>query len=215
MKITLFGASGKVGQQVIKQAASRGHSVQAVVRKPMKGTFDNGVSFQRLNNFEDVDKLQKICENSDAVISCIGPQRSNPSNPWSEILTPNDFMDKFSNALIQSIITTDKRLVFLSAAGVGDSLEIMNPILKFVFFNSNVGISYKDLGKMESNVKNSDLNWTIVRPTTLSSLEMIKPIKHTDHYGLFNNITRASVAQFLLDCAESSNFLRECPIIKN
>ncbi|WP_367646718.1 NAD(P)H-binding protein [Ruegeria arenilitoris] len=59
------------------------------------------------------------------------------------------------------------------------------------------------------------MNWTIVRPVTLTSAEKTGSIRLTDRYGLSHTISRSSVASFFLDCTESSKFMQELPTIQN
>ena len=38
MKLALFGASGTLGQRILREALSRGHTVSAIVRDPSRIT---------------------------------------------------------------------------------------------------------------------------------------------------------------------------------
>jgi uncharacterized protein YbjT (DUF2867 family) len=75
-------------------------------------------------------------------------------------------------------------------------------VLRFVFDHSTVGLEYKDLARMEDQVERSNLDWTIVRPVTLTTGQLTNKVKICSHYGLIDSISRADVASFLLRCLE-------------
>ncbi len=66
MKIALIGATGNVGQRLVKEAVSRGHEVTAVTRNPDAAKTD-GVTATACDLHDD-DKLAAIIKNHDAVI---------------------------------------------------------------------------------------------------------------------------------------------------
>ena len=113
-------------------------------------------------------------------------------------------MECFSRALIEAMtsIGMPKRFVVVSAAGVGTSAPLMHPVLRFVFSHSNVGLAYRDLARMEEEIERSKLDWTIVRPVTLTTGRLKGEVKFCSRFGLSNSISRADVAAFLLRCLE-------------
>jgi len=169
-----------------------------------------------LSDFSDVASLSRLISGMDAVVSCLGPKRENPQNPWSKPTTPLDFMERFSAALIQAM-TADgmpKRLIVISAAGVGSSEPVMHPLLRFVFQHSNVGLSYKDLAAMEANIQRSELDWCIVRPVTLTTGPLTGLERPCDRYKLTSSISRADVAHFILSWIGQPNGTpRQAPMI--
>jgi uncharacterized protein YbjT (DUF2867 family) len=55
---------------------------------------------------------------------------------------------------------------------------------------------------MEDQVERSGLEWTIVRPVTLTNGQLAKKVNVCSRYGLMDSISRADVANFLLRCLE-------------
>ncbi|HYZ36486.1 MAG TPA: NAD(P)H-binding protein, partial [Pseudonocardiaceae bacterium] len=75
MKITVFGATGGIGGQVMRQALSAGHQVTAVVRDPAR--FDvrhRALDVATVPDLTDTDALRPTLKDSDAAISGIGPR---------------------------------------------------------------------------------------------------------------------------------------------
>ncbi len=138
------------------------------------------------------------------VVSCVGPRRRIPRNPWSEVISPLDLMEKFSSGLIEAMTEKSiKRIIVVSAAGVGSSFSAMHPFIRLVFGHSNIGLGYLDLGKMEENLEKSSLDWTAVRPVTLTPGRLTGNERICDRFGLTSLISRSDVAHFLLKCVES------------
>ena len=219
MKVVIFGASGGVGKHVVEQALRSGLLARAVYRTASTGSLvpaQPNLEVKYLENFFDSQALAEVIDGVDAVISCLGPRRKNPRNPWSKVTSPLDLMECFSKALIQAMTNTGmpKRLAVVSAAGVGPSAPLMHPVLRFVFGHSNVGLGYRDLARMEEQIEQSSLDWIIVRPVTLTTGPLTSKVKLCSRYGLTNSISRADVAAFLLQRLEApSNMDSRTPMI--
>src|SRR3989442_140118 len=74
MKITVLGATGGVGGEVVKQALDRGWHVTAVVRDPARLKLPAHVVVAGLHEQE---KLTAAVEGPDAVISALGSRDGN------------------------------------------------------------------------------------------------------------------------------------------
>src|SRR5688500_1592863 len=75
MRITVFGASGHIGGEMVRQAAAAGHEVTAVVRAGPADPPD-GVEVARVPDLTVVEALLPVVEGADAVVSGIGPRGS-------------------------------------------------------------------------------------------------------------------------------------------
>lgn len=204
MKLVVFGASGGVGKHVVEQALHKEHSVRAVYRAASTARPQHNLEAVSLSDFFGGQALSEAIVGADAVISCLGPRRDHPKNPWSKVISPLDLMECFCEALIEAMTQIDmpKRFVVVSAAGVGTSAPLMHPVLRFVFGHSNVGLAYRDLARMEEQIERSKLDWTIVRPVTLTTGPLNGEVKFCSRFDLSNSISRADVAAFLLRCVE-------------
>jgi putative NADH-flavin reductase len=77
MKIALIGATGFVGQEVRKEAVSRGHVVTALVRNPGKVENLDGVTAVEADALNTADLAAKL-EGHDIVVSAYNPGWNNP-----------------------------------------------------------------------------------------------------------------------------------------
>ena len=71
MKIVIFGASGKVGRVVVRQALDRGYDVVAFVHKNNPFGDDARVQVFQGNIYSGEDVINTIT-GCDAVVSCLG-----------------------------------------------------------------------------------------------------------------------------------------------
>ncbi|MEO5324236.1 NAD(P)H-binding protein [Mesorhizobium sp. CC13] len=112
MKIALIGASGFVGGAVLKEAASRGHKVTAIVRKPEKVAKLDGVDAVKAD-ITDADALNAAIAGSDVVVSAF-------NGGWGD---PEIYDKHFagSKAIAAAATAAGKRIVVIGGAG---SLEI-------------------------------------------------------------------------------------------
>jgi putative NADH-flavin reductase len=204
MKLVVFGASGGVGSRVVQQALEKDYAVRGVYRSSSTPLLAPNLAVAYVSDFFDRGALAEVIAGADAVISCLGARRKHPKNPWSKVTSPLDLMERFSKGLIEAMtaLATPKRLAIVSAAGVGASARLVHPALLFVFQHSTVGLEYKDLARMEDQVERSNLDWTIVRPVTLTNGRLTNRVQLCSRYGLTDSISRADVASFLLRSLE-------------
>ena len=101
-----------------------------------------------------------------------------------------------------------KRIVSVSASGVGDSWNDMFLIVRWLIRYSNIWKAYEDHDRQEQILRQSALDWTIVRPVMLND-------KDSDEYKAVigkpsgGSISRKGVAKFILDSLKSEKYVKE------
>jgi len=216
-RILLLGATGRTGKEVLYQALDRGYPISALVRDGRKIEFES----PQLNIIEGDTRLpadlNKAIEGCGAVISCLNISRKSDF-PWSPLRTPENFL----SLTMRSLINTCKehrvnRLIFTSAWGVGDSRPYTPGWFAWFIDNSNLSAAYMEHERQEAMVRNSGLNWTIIRPVGLVNRKNPKPVKY-----IFNNegkptltISRRDTARFILDTLEDQAFYNTIPVISS
>ncbi len=206
MKIGLFGATGRTGRQVLEKALEAGHQIFALVRSPEKldNTADALTVVQGdMTNRADVEKT---VADVDVVIMAAGPVKGSPI----EMLTSS------ATNIVESIKAAGrKRLVWLTGAGVLDerdgkafSRTIVRGMMKLA-----AGKMLKSSEEAYQIIKNSGLDYTVVRPPMLSdepggvnltgSYTPPKPIP----------VGRGDLASFLLRAATADEWINESPLV--
>jgi uncharacterized protein len=115
MKIAVFGATGNIGQRVVKEALRRGHQVIGVVRDPRAVQApDPGVTLRR-GDATDARSVAEIARDADVVVSAISPRPNARGLAAPSLVTA-------ARALISGLRDSGtKRLLVAGGAG---SLEI-------------------------------------------------------------------------------------------
>jgi nucleoside-diphosphate-sugar epimerase len=199
MLVTVLGASGLLGQEVVARARDADLRVRAVWRRNPAAPVP-GVEISIAGDLLDVQALRRVTRDADVVFSAVGLRRARPWNPWSSLLSPPDLCQRLAEALDAALAGRAPRLVVTSAAGVGDSRARMSPILRVLCDHSKIGIAYRDLASMEAVLESSGRDCLIVRPTTLTS-GRAAAWRMAGRYSLLSHISRRAVADFMVDRA--------------
>ncbi|GHG18946.1 MULTISPECIES: NAD(P)-dependent oxidoreductase [Amycolatopsis] len=196
MRITVLGATGGVGGEVVKQALDRGWDVTAVVRDPAKLPLP--ATEVVVAGFADHDKLTAAVAGRDAVISAVGSRDRGPTTVCVD----------GARAAIEA---GAKRLLVVSASGMhteGDGFftrSLVKPLL-----NTFLKHGWADMLAMEAVVEATDLDWTIVRPPMLlDGPRTGKVASRLDGNVRRFTIRRADVAAYLLDAVADPTLIRQ------
>jgi nucleoside-diphosphate-sugar epimerase len=172
MRLTVVGASGGIGREVVRQGLDAGHEVTAVVR-------ESAGSSAAIRDWEKVpagrtgrlkvavvdslsaDALAGAVRGRDAVAVAIGP-RGRTSDPTIK--------SRGVRSVVQAMQATGvRRIVAVSAAPLfaeGPLLyrRVVRPLLWAAFRTH-----YADLRAMEEVLAGSGTDWTVVRPPKLTN----------------------------------------------
>jgi putative NADH-flavin reductase len=196
MKVTVFGSTGRIGEQVVRQALDAGHKVTAVVRDPSRlAVSHSALEVVAVPGLTDPEMLRPALEGSDAAISGVGP-RGRKDGPVASSATRGILRAMDASGV--------RRLVVVSAVPVGPVPEgesFVNRRLLLPFISAFARDVYADLAAMEDEIRRSTTQWTIVRPPKLNN----KPLTGKYRTCVGGNvprgysISRADVAHVMLE----------------
>lgn len=213
MRLIVFGASGQCGRILVELATAAGHTVSAQVREGADYTPPAGVRVHRGDPL-DAAFVAAAIAGHDHVASGLGLRRKNPANPWSPLISPPDFSSRTAAHIIAGMQAAGvRRVVAISAAGVGDSAPRMNWLMRFLVARSNVGVAYRDLAVMEALYAASGLDWQTPRPTRLKDGAATGRVIEQDAFPMTAAITRADVAAYVLAQLQAPVFASRTPTI--
>jgi putative NADH-flavin reductase len=109
-----------------------------------------------------------------------------------------------------------RRFISQSSLGVGDSRTNLNFYWKHIMFGLLLRKAYADHGKQEQYIRESSLDWTIVRPGALKE----GPLTNTYRHGfgptvrdITLEISIADTADFMVQQIEDTTYLSGTPAL--
>ncbi len=212
MKLTILGATGGVGRELVTQGLERGHTLTALVRPSTSASLDPRVRVVHGEVYRS-EGLDDALASADAVLCALGMKRKNPKNPWSKNTSPDDFMKVSTGHIIEAMKRAGvSRIVAVSAAGVGDSRARLNLVMRFFLATTMIGTAYRDLEEMELLLAESGLDWHAPRPTRLTWKSNGR-VEVTERFGANDSIGRSDVARWILDAIETPDVRERTPQI--
>jgi putative NADH-flavin reductase len=190
MRLTIFGATRNTGKHVMEQALAAGHEVIAVARNPAAITLEHDCLHLVKGDVVEFPTIQSAVRGSDAVISTIGVTGNAPTTLYSE---------GTANIIRAMEMASVRRLICLSASGLDPGpwwqQHLAKPLLWAMFKHG-----YSDMLVMESIVKQSDLDWTIIRPPRLTDGARTDHVHEAINQQLKRGwkISRADLAAYIL-----------------
>ncbi|MFG2709728.1 NAD(P)-dependent oxidoreductase [Streptomyces goshikiensis] len=166
MRLTVFGATGGVGREVVRQALEAGHEVTAVVRDParLRSPAHDRLRVAVVRDLTDEDALLPVLAGRDAVISALGPA-NNKQARLAPVTGP---------ALRSIVAAMDRagvsRLSAVSAAPLAPDTRGDGALTRLVLYpilRRALRDLYADLAVMEAEIAASGTRWTVVRPPRL------------------------------------------------
>jgi len=202
MRVLVLGATGSVGRLVVEEALVRGHDVTALVRHPEKiGTLAIRVRPVR-GDALDASAVSGAVAGQHAVIYVLGAGNVRQTTLFSE-----------STKILLKAMTDHvvRRLICVTGVGAGETKGhggFLYDRILYPLFTKGI---YADKDIQEGLIRQSGLDWTIVRPASFRSLTPDGPLQVvTDFEGVtLTKISRSEVAKFLVDELEQNGHLRQ------
>jgi putative NADH-flavin reductase len=197
MKLIIFGATGGTGLALIEQGLAAGHEVTAFTRR----AFDTRARIV-VGDIFDSASVAGAMTGHDVALSCLG------TRPWRHV--------DICSLGTANIVSTMKqggvrRLIAMSSQGVGDSR--LGPVAR-VMAALVIRKSLRDKRVMEDQLAASDVDWIVVRPGLLTNG---KPRGRwrtaVDNSIRGGFIARADVAAFMLQQLDSTEWLKQRPVL--
>lgn len=206
-KIALFGASGKTGQQFLNQALTKGYQIKALVRNP-QAISQQSPNLQLIRgdvlNPQDVERT---VEDTDLVVSLFGHVKGSPE--WLQTRgTENIISSMKTNGL--------KRIISLSGGGLPfekDQPKFADKMIRTIM-KIAVPKVLNDAVRHAEVLKASGLEWIIVRGPRLTDGEKRNQYR-VGWVGVdaSTQISRADLADFILNQVEDSRFVGQMPFV--
>lgn len=208
MKVIVFGATGTVGIEIVKQALEKGYAVTAFVRNPEKREQLKHKNLSIYNgDVTNLNDVEKAIQNHDAVICALGDGKTGKIRAIGT--------QHIINAMNKLAI---KRFICQSTLGMGESYGNLNFIWKHIMFGMLLKKAFQDHQLQEQYILDSELDYTLVRPSALTDGAVTNAYKagfDGKYKKLGLKITRTDVADFMLRQLENDEYIKKAVSISN
>jgi putative NADH-flavin reductase len=213
MNVTIFGATGFSGKEILQEALAQNYKVTILVRS------FSVVNIQHPNlniiqgNVLNRDDVAKCLTNQNAVIQCLGIGGKGDGKPTT-------FISNATKIIVEEMEKQKvPRLIAMSNIGAGNSVAFQPKIFtKFIlpYFMKWLQVIIDDKNRMEPIIMQSSLQWTIIRFPNITN----KPAKKTistslDGECLKMSITNKDAAGFIMKQLSDNTFLKQAPSVSN
>ena len=209
MKILVVGATGKTGRLVVDRALAAGHMVVALVHDPKdteRNPLPTGAGIVH-GDVQNPTRLEHAMQGCEAVIDTLGGK-----TPWKA----TELEANAAQVVLEVMDRVDaKRLIVISVLGAGESKEQAPWMYEHILMPTFLHGAIPDKNKMESEVRASHVEWVLVRPPVLNDDEPKGSVQVIPPGEIAHKITRADLAQFLVDQLTSDRYLGQAVTIAN
>lgn len=200
MRMAIFGATGRLGRELIQAALGQGHCVTAHSRRPESEAVA-GLTWVSGDAAEAV-------RDADAVLIAFGP-RSPQDNPFCQAET---------GKILDAMKSRRRRPVLcVTGAMVGDYRANRTWCFQrlSMWVHKRYPAQMEDRSDQEAVIRLSGLEWTIFKPPRLT---MGPPREITAgpavRVGLLSSISRSSLSRLMAREAEQGCFVRQAIFVK-
>ncbi len=205
MQLTVFGANGPTGRLLTQLALDEGHDVVAVTRRPDAFPIEHPRLEVAGGDVHDAAAVTSAIDGSDAVLSTLGvPFAKTPISVYS---------GGALNIVAGMHAAGVKRLACVSSSAIGPHPEslggfVFEKIMQPYVVNKLGKTVYDDMRRMEAVVADSDLAWTVVRPSGLFEAPAVSAYTVAPDYVGYRFTARIDLADCLLRQAIDDTYAR-------
>jgi len=210
-KILVIGASRGIGLATVKRCLLQGYAVRAFARGADAIRLSDAHLEKRSGDALERAAVDAALDGCSAVIQALGI----PMN-LRMLRGPITLFSHATEVLIPAMQAAGvKRLITVTGFGAGDSRARIPPLQR-LGFDLVFRHAYRDKDVQEQLIRDSDLDWTIVRPGVLTNG------RRTGDYQVLADprdwrnglISRADVADFLVRQIDDTTYIHKTPVLR-
>ncbi|WP_370666203.1 NAD(P)-dependent oxidoreductase [Streptomyces sp. IBSBF 2507] len=213
MHVTVFGATGAIGRLTVAELLERGHQVTAYARNPQKipATWGDRVRVV-IGEMSDQAAIDTAVAGADAVVSALGPSMDRKA-------TGTPLVSGTGHVLAAMKRHNVRRYVGHATPAILDPREKPTPVTRLIAFMPRTFMrrAYDEITGMSDQIKNSGLDWTIVRfiapKNTPKQARVRAGFFGTDKLGFA--VSRADIAAFTAAQIDDDTYVGRAPVISN
>jgi putative NADH-flavin reductase len=192
MRLTVFGATGGIGTEVVRQALAAGHEVVAVVRDPARLAVPAGAGLGVVSaDVMDPAQIGPAIKGSDAVVSALGPRKGGPVTVLAD--SARSILAAMDQAGVRRLVLVSASGAFIEAGDPFVTRVVVKPLLQRILRDAMI-----DTRAMAAEVRASGTDWTLVQPPQLTSKPGRGRYRRMIDANVGRSIARADVADAIL-----------------
>jgi len=209
-KILVIGGTRGVGLEFVISAVVNGFPVRLLARKPEKFNYAHPKLEVVEGDLLDSNSIQSALADIENVVLTVGIK------PTIKRVT------LFSEGTKKLITAMEKagtqNLYCVTGIGAGDSRGLGGFLYNKIALNTILKSMYEDKDRQEKMIKNSSLNWVLIRPGFLTNAKLTEKYRVLQEYNpdtKIGMIARADVADFLLKTLDAKSNFGKSVILTN
>jgi putative NADH-flavin reductase len=203
-RVAILGATGDVGRRIVDGALTRGYAVTAQTRDPEKlaDVFDR-VRVMKFMPWSE-SRMPEFVRGQDVVVFALGLDHGGATTLFSES----------TRALIAAMQAEGvRRLIAITGVGAGETRGHGGVFYDWLIYPLFTRQRYRDKNLQEALIRESELDWTIVRPARFVKFGADGPLRivtKVERGTVLRKVTRDEVAAFIIDEIEKGTHPRQC-----
>ena len=214
MQVLIIGGTGKTGRELILQALERAHIVTVLARNPGKLTIKHDRLIVVKGDVLDPGNLENAIRGQDAVLSALGHKK------W---FGRNTILSEGTKNILTAMQKQQvSRFICITSLGINDRKYRMGLYYTLFVIPFLLSFYFMDKARQEKLIRNSPLNWTIIRPGHFLPRRIVRIFREKrlgkyrtgeriGNYVFTPVISRADVAHFMLEQLGSDQYLHKTP----
>ena len=207
MKILIIGATRGIGKALLQCALDDQLEVSVLARTPEKIKVSHPKLHVIQGDVMEADSVLQASKNQDAVISCIGVPIT---------FKPVELFSRAARNIVAAIKDNPgQKYIAVTGIGAGDSKGHGGFLYDKLFNPLFLKTIYADKDKEEEFIKNSGVEWLILRPGGLTNGKRTGQYRIVDNLQgvVANRISRMDVADFILRQLKEPTHFGKTPLI--
>lgn len=206
MSIVVFGANGPTGRLLVSHALAAGHQVIAVTRRPDKFPQQHPNLTVARADVLDASAVEGVVSGADAILSTLGApyglkQVAVYSVGARNILTAMERHQVRRLVVVSSSATDPKPYA--------DAGFFFNRVVQPLVVNVLGKTVYEDMRRMEELIRNSEVDWTIVRPSGLFDMDFVSDYELAEDHIAGRFTARSDLAAAMLAQVDDERYVRK------
>jgi putative NADH-flavin reductase len=204
-KVAVLGGTGKAGKFVVDELVKQGYPVKVLVRTPQNTVNNDPLIEVVTGNAKNYATIQRLLSGCHAVISTIGPSKSEAT---------------INSIAVTHLIKVMRNLRikrYIEVAGWGIQAENDKKGLKTRLVGWIIRKVVPARAKARQNVyemlRASNLDWTLVRSATIELTQAHRKlyVELADAPG--NRVSAADLAEFVVNQLKDDQYVGKCPFV--